>query len=46
MKRALCRKASALLAALLLAGCAATPANPVQTEETAEATPAPAAEEA
>ena len=46
MKRALCRKASALLAALLLAGCAAAPANPVQTEETAEATPAPAAEEA
>lgn len=35
-----------LAAALLLAGCTAAPANPVQTEETAAATPAPAAEEA
>ena len=37
---------SLALAALLLAGCTAAPANPVQTEETAAATPAPAAEEA
>ena len=34
-----------LAAALLLAGCTAAPAEPVQTAETAEATPAPAAEE-
>lgn len=33
-----------LAAALLLAGCTAAPANPVQTAETAAATPAPAAE--